>query len=289
MSMTESAYENNRSIAQRKLLLNTGVELAYYDSHPYDGGAEAGISGVLLLLHGYCGSSAYWEQIVEELEQYVRVIALDVRGHGRSSAPNDETYTMDLYADDIVDMLIKLQIHNVYMLGHSLGGYITLAFAEKYAKKLAGFGLIHSTALEDSEAAKENRDKAVASLEQNGVHAFVDGLVPKLFAPANVVALQAEVERGKEIGYGTAPQGAIGTARGMKARPNRTHVIEQSELPVLLVSGANDKVIPTESTFAAANGLTVKVTLDAAGHMGMVEQPKQLTKAILSFVNAALE
>ncbi|KRE32586.1 alpha/beta fold hydrolase [Paenibacillus sp. Soil522] len=284
--MTKENAGKDYSIAQRKLFLDNGAEIAYYDSHPHDGGAEDGITEVVVLLHGYCGSSAYWEQVVEELEQSVRIIAPDARGHGRSSAPGEEIFTMEMYAEDVAHMLISLQIHNAVLLGHSLGGYITLAFAEKYAKKLSGFGLIHSTALEDSEAAKENRDKAVAALEQNGIEPFVDGLIPKLFAPANVEALSDEVERGKQIGYGTSLQGAVSTARGMKARVNRAHVIERSELPVLLVAGASDKVIPMESAFAAANDLTVKVELDSAGHMGMIEQPKELIAAILGFVKS---
>jgi pimeloyl-ACP methyl ester carboxylesterase len=284
--MTRENAGKGYSIAQRKLFLDNGVEIAYYDSHPHDGGAEDGITETVVLLHGYCGSSAYWEHVVEELEQSVRIIAPDARGHGKSSAPGEEIYSMEMYAEDVAHILIRLQIHNAVLLGHSLGGYITLAFAEKYAKKLSGFGLIHSTALEDSDAAKENRDKAVAALEQNGIEPFVDGLIPKLFAPANVEAMSDEVERGKQIGYGTSLQGAISTARGMKARVNRAHVIERSELPVLLVAGANDKVIPMESTFAAANDLTVKVELDSAGHMGMIEQPKELIASILGFVKS---
>ncbi|WP_424767958.1 alpha/beta fold hydrolase [Paenibacillus sp. sgz302251] len=283
--MSREAEKYSSSIAHRKLFLNNGVELAYYDSHPDDGGAADGISETVVLLHGYCGSSAYWESIVETLEQSVRVIAPDLRGHGYSSAPDNETYTMEMYADDLAHMLIQLQIHNAIVLGHSLGGYITLAFAEQYAKKLSGFGLIHSTALEDSDTAKQNRDKAVTALEENGVVAFVDGLVPKLFAPGNVEAMAEEIERGKLIGYGTSRQGAIGTARGMKARANRTKVIESANLPVILVAGLNDKIIPVESAFAAVNDNTVKVELDSAGHMGMIEQPKELIAAILGFVN----
>ncbi|CAM4020637.1 alpha/beta hydrolase [Paenibacillus alkaliterrae] len=282
--MSREADGKIRSIAQRKLFLNNGVELAYYDSHSEDGGAEDGISEVVVLLHGYCGGSAYWEHIAEELEQSVRLIAPDLRGHGLSSAPNDEVYSMELYAEDIAHMLIQLQLHNVILLGHSFGGYITLAFAEKYEKKLSGFGLIHSTPLEDSDAARQNRDKAVAALEENGVQAFVDGLVPKLFAPANLETMREEVELAKQIGYGTALQGAIGTAKGMKARANRTRVIENTNLPVLLVSGANDKLIPAENTFAAGNGATVKTRLESAGHMGMIEQPKELAATILDFV-----
>lgn len=277
---------NKSSIAQRKLFLDNGVELAYYDSHPMDGGAEDGITEVVVLLHGYCGSSAYWDHVAEDLEQSVRVIAPDLRGHGRSSAPIYEAYTMEMYAEDIAGMLIKLQIHNAVLLGHSLGGYIALAFAEKFSKKLSAFGLIHSTALEDSETAKQNRDKAVESLQQTGVQAFVDGLVPKLFAAASLESMLETVEEVKGIGYTTSLQGAMATARGMKARMDRKHVIEQSDLPVLLVSGANDGVIPSDSTFAASNGSTEKVVLETAGHLGMMEQPKELTAAILKFVKS---
>ncbi|NIK78643.1 pimeloyl-ACP methyl ester carboxylesterase [Paenibacillus castaneae] len=283
--MTRETERNNYSIAQRKLFLNNGVELAYYDSHP-DGGAEDGITQTVVLLHGYCGSSAYWERVIDDLEQSVRIIAPDLRGHGRSSAPVFESYTMEMYAEDIAEMLIKLQIHNLVLLGHSLGGYITLAFAEKYSKKLSGFGLIHSTSLEDSDTAKQNRDKAVEALQQNGVQAFVDGLIPKLFAPDNLEAEPEAVERIKEIGYATALQGAIATARGMKERANRKHVIEQSDLPILLIAGANDKVVAKESTFAASNGLTIKEELRKSAHMGMIEQPKELAAAIVSFVKS---
>ncbi len=271
------------SMAQRKLMLPSGVQLAYYDSHP-EGGAEDGITTTVVLLHGYCGSSSYWEEAAIRLEERVRVIAPDLRGHGLSSAPEDETYTMECFADDIGQLLFALQVHNVFLLGHSLGGYITLAFAEKYAKKLAGFGLVHSTPLPDSDAARANRDKAVASLEEQGVASFVDGLVPKLFAPAHLVSLADKVEHVKRIGYGTSLHGAQAAARGMKGRPDRKSAIQQAELPVLLVAGANDGVIPVESVFAANSGTAVQTTLAQAGHMGMLEEASALAETILRFV-----
>jgi 3-oxoadipate enol-lactonase len=270
------------SIAQRKLMLPNGVQLAYYDSHP-DGGAEDGVTQTIVLLHGYCGSSAYWEEVAVLLEERVRVIAPDLRGHGQSSAPDDEMYAMEQFAEDIGQLLIGLQVHNAIVLGHSLGGYITLAFAEKYAKKLSAFGLVHSTPLPDAEAARQNRDKAVAALQDNGVAVFVDGLVPKLFAPAHLETLADVVEHVKQIGNGTSLHGAQATARGMKARPDRRAIIEQAGLPVLLIACANDGVIPVESVFAAGNEAADKVTLAQAGHMGMLEETGELAAAILRF------
>ncbi|MBD2872368.1 alpha/beta fold hydrolase [Paenibacillus arenilitoris] len=281
MSREES---NIQSIAQRRLFVNNGVQLAYYDSHPEDGGAADGIESTVVLLHGYCGCSSYWEPVLDELERSVRVIAPDVRGHGLSSAPEDDFYTMELYSEDVASMLIQLQIHNAVLLGHSLGGYITLALAEKYDKKLSGFGLIHSTPLPDGDAARQNRDKAVAALQADGVEAFVRGLVPKLFAEEHLDSMKDEVERAIRIGIGTSLQGAIGTAKGMKARPDRSHVIERSTLPVLLVAGEKDRLISKESTFAAGNGATERVELGGAGHMGMIERPKEMAETILRFV-----
>lgn len=280
--MDNRTGKENISIANSKVKLDNGIELAYYDSLK-DGVNSSAERNVIVLLHGYCGSSAYWERVVRDLSASVRVIAPDARGHGLSAASGDDVYSMEMYADDAASLLDKCNIGKACLLGHSLGGYITLAFAEKYGDRLSGFGLIHSTAKEDGEAAKLNREKAVDSLRQGGVEPFVDGLIPKLFAPGYGDIAPGDIERGKRIGYGTSLDGAVGTARGMKLRPDRTEVIKRSQLPVLLVAGASDQVIPVESTFAAAGARTVQRKLEGAGHMGMIEQPRELISEILNF------
>src|SRR5690606_22592064 len=147
-------------------------------------------------------------------------------------------------------------------LGHSLGGYVTLAFAEAYPQRLRGFGLIHSTALPDGEDARANRDKAVQTIAEQGIIPFVDGLVPKLFAEANAERLREKVQRAIAIGYGTSPQGAAATALGMKARPDRTRIVHDSALPVLLLAGAGDRVIPVERTLTPAGRGARQVLLE---------------------------
>ncbi|REK71462.1 alpha/beta fold hydrolase [Paenibacillus paeoniae] len=271
----------NPSIARDTIDLKDGIKLAYYDSKE-----SHGLDTALVLLHGYCGSSAYWEKIVDELADSIRVIAPDARGHGLSSAPEDEIYSMELFADDVAALLDSLSIRRAIVLGHSLGGYVTLAFTERYADKLAAFGLVHSTPLPDSEAARANRDKAVAALQENGIAEFVDGLIPKLFAKDRLEGMEPEVARCKEIGYTTALHGAVATAKGMKGRADRSTVIRESALPILLVAGAQDGVIPVESTFSAVNGETRKVELEQAGHMSMMECSAQLAEEIASFVRS---
>lgn len=283
--MGNGAEQEMISIANAKVELNDDIVLAYYDSSVVTAGDAAESGSVIVLLHGYCGSSAYWERVVGPLSRTARIIAPDARGHGLSAASDDEVYSMEMYASDVAGLLEKLKVNKACLLGHSLGGYITLAFAEKYGERLSGFGLIHSTAKEDSEAAKLNRDKAAASLQQDGIKPFVDGLIPKLFAPEHAEVRQADIERGKQIGYATSLQGAVGTARGMKQRPDRTEVVRQSTLPVLLVAGAADALIPAESTFAAAGSRAIQHKLEASGHMGMVEQPEELVAYISRFTD----
>lgn len=267
------------SIANSTLTLASGLELAYYDS--IDEGAEA---PVLVLLHGYCGSSSYWEQVVPELTRFARVIAPDARGHGLSAAPADEVYAMEAFAEDVEELLKQLGIEQAVMLGHSLGGYIALAYAERYAKRLSAFGLVHSTTLPDSEDAKAGRDKAAAAIEKDGIEAFVDGLVPKLFASDRIDELEAQVARGKEIGRAASQHGAAATARGMKERVDRGSFIRDASLPVLIVTGAKDGIISSGSAFAATGGTTQVVELADAGHMSMLECPEELTASIRGFL-----
>ncbi|ACS99692.1 alpha/beta fold hydrolase [Paenibacillus sp. JDR-2] len=268
------------TIANHTITLPSGISLAYYDSKTVQ-------QPVVVLLHGYCGSSAYWEQVVEPLARHARIIALDLRGHGRSSGETgpEETNAMELYADDLSAMLDQLKINKACVLGHSLGGYITLAFAERFEEKLSAFGLVHSTPLPDSDAAKENRDNAVAAIKKDGVGAFVEGLVPKLYSPDNKSAMPDQVERSIAIGRGTSASGAIGAAKGMKERPDRTEVLKQTSLPVLLLAGEQDQIIPVERTFVIDGANVTREKLAEAGHMGMVERPEAFAEAVLRFIN----
>ncbi|PWV94242.1 pimeloyl-ACP methyl ester carboxylesterase [Paenibacillus cellulosilyticus] len=266
------------SIADRSAVVHNGtLTIAYADSMP-EGGADVNV----VLLHGYCGSSAYWEQLVSKLvHQGTRVIVPDTRGHGSSSAPNESVYTMETLAGDVLALLDVLQLEQVVLLGHSMGGYTALAFAEQHPSRLRAFGLVHSTGLPDSEAARENRDRTVQKIEQQGVATFVEGLVPNLFAPAAPAEL---VGRAIEIGYGTASQGAQASALGMKERPDRLGVLETSKLPLLLVAGAKDGIIPVERTFTTDRAGVSQVLLETAGHMGMLESPEQLAEGIRNFL-----
>ncbi|MBO9598443.1 MAG: alpha/beta fold hydrolase [Cohnella sp.] len=244
---------------------------------------EIGSGVPLVLLHGYCGSHRYWDEAAALLAERYRVITPDLRGHGDSPATNG-AYSMESLAEDTLRLFDRLGLERAFLFGHSLGGYVTLAFAEQYADRLIGFGLVHSTSYPDSDVAKANRDKAADTIGNDGVASFVDGLVPKLFAPDHRDERQGPMRKALEIGYGTSSQGAIGCALGMRDRPDRTPVLRHASLPILLLAGEKDEVIAEERRFPVSGTLITQVTLEGVGHMGMMENPNGMADAIGAFV-----
>jgi len=272
------------TLSNQQVELSEGITLAYYDSEASLTDTNAKNSkSVVVLLHGYCGSSAYFSKLAPLLAQRYRLLIPDLLGHGHSSPLKQETYNMEEQASFIVQWLQGIGIDGAYVFGHSLGGYITLALAEQGPKLLQGFGLLHSTALPDSEQAKQNRELAIIKVQEQGVTAFVDGLVPKLFA-ADHPQYEQLLRYGIEIGYQTAPEAVAGFARGMKERSNRAAVIQRSSLPVLLIAGAKDGVVSPEGTFTGSHSGTACHVLAEAGHMGMLETPAEMAELLRQFI-----
>lgn len=244
---------------------------------------EEGQGETLLLIHGFCGSSEYWNKVIPKLSEKFRVIAIDLPGHGESKG-HDSVKEIDQYALVIKNFLEELNIDKVTMFGHSLGGYITLAFAESYSQYLKGFSLIHSTSFPDSKEAKEGRTTSAEKIDNAGLDKFIDGLVPKLFAPDNVETQKQSIENVKNIGYGTTPLGAKNALHAMKERTDRTKALVNTELPILLIAGENDQLIPVDKTFTASGENIKQVVIKGVGHMSMYEAPEELSNAILSYI-----
>ncbi len=138
---------------------------------------------------------------------------------------------------------------------------MTLSAVQRHPERLTAFGLIHSTAYADTEEGKEKRNKAVSTIQTEGITAFVDGLVPGLFAPQHVESFSDQVLKVKEIGYKTPPQGAVGTSLAMRERSDRRDVLSASTLPTLLVAGEQDQAIPPARTFTTDRAGVTQVTI----------------------------
>ncbi|MFD1735570.1 alpha/beta fold hydrolase [Bacillus salitolerans] len=244
---------------------------------------DEGSGDAIVFIHGFCGSAAYWEEIVPSLTDSYRVIAPSLRGHGKTSAVC-EPYTIDDMATDIKLLLDELNINKVMMFGHSLGGYVTLSFAEQYPEYLRGMSLIHSTANADNEEGKESRKKNIELICDNGIEPLISLLVPKLFSSVNYKTMSDEVDFVKEIGLSTSVIGAKGALQAMMNRPSRNHVLERIKIPVLLVAGEQDQIIPTEKVFSFDGPHIQQQMLKQSGHMGMLENKEDLLTYIKSFI-----
>ena len=245
---------------------------------------EQGRGPAIILLHGFCGSSKYWSSLTPLLSEQYRVIVPDLRGHGKSDAPVG-AYTIEQMADDILDLANTLELSKFVLLGHSLGGYITLSFAQRYADRLHGFGLIHSTGYPDTEEGKQKRVATVQSLQAGGIVPMVDKLIPKLFATSHIDEHVKQVSKAKEIGYLTPPQGAAGAALAMRERPDRTAVLAATALPLLLIAGEQDGIVTSDKTFTVNGPNVTQVTLTDVGHMSMMESPERLADAVASYMH----
>lgn len=243
---------------------------------------EAGTGETIVLLHGFCGSTEYWQKVVQPLQEKYHIVLMDLRGHGESTF-NGESFDLEDLANDVNQLLNELNIEKVYLFGHSLGGYVTLSFAEKYADKLLGFGLIHSTAFTDTEEAKEGRLKSIEKIQDMGIEEFVNGMIPNLFSDHYMNTNEEEVSRIVSIGYDTNPIAAMETLSAMRKRPDRNEVIANSNLPILIVKGKFDKVVPLNRVITS-NEENITTAVLETGHMSMIEAPGELISTIIAFI-----
>ncbi|MBD1381586.1 alpha/beta fold hydrolase [Metabacillus arenae] len=248
---------------------------------------DKGVGDCIVLLHGFCGSHEYFKYLIPELSKRHRVLAIDLRGHGESSTVMNE-YDINEMADDIAGILKSLEVQKAILFGHSLGGYVSLAFAEKYPDKISGLGLIHSTAFPDSEEAKENRVKGIKKIKEVGIEPFIDDLIPKLFRQKKDEKIASEISFAKQIGNKTPSTGAISALNAMKNRKDRRVVLQNLDLPILLVAGKEDQVIPKEKTFTTEGSHVTEVLLENSGHMGMLEEPDRLIDVMYHFIETSV-
>jgi 3-oxoadipate enol-lactonase len=244
---------------------------------------DKGQGPIVVLIHGFCGSSEYWKHVIPVLSTSYRVIAPDLRGHGQSAA-GSETSTMELLADDIAALLTHLHLDQVVVFGHSLGGYVTLALVERHPHLVQKFSLVHSTALPDSDEAKLKRTQGIESIREKGIIPYVDGLIPKLFAEAHLKTMANQVKATIELGCQTSPAGAKHSLEGMRIRPDRNHVLRDHLIPILLVAGSEDHIIPSERMFTVAGAHIQTIIINGVGHMSMLEAPEQLIHIMITFI-----
>lgn len=242
----------------------------------------------VVLLHGFGEDSAVWSGFIPTLGQQYQLIVPDLRGSGKSTGDMSNV-SMESLADDVAKILEKENIHDTFMIGHSMGGYITLAYAERYPHKLKGLGLFHSTAFADSDEKKAARIKNADFIRKYGSAKFIEQSTPNLFSELFRKNQPAVVEEFIER-YGTfTPTSLVAYTEAMMNRPDRTNVLKNFNNPVLLIMGEFDNAVPLEQGLKLCQiaDFTYIYIATQSGHMGMLEEPEFCLKALQDFLSGS--
>lgn len=246
--------------------------------------SEAG-ERCVVLLHGYLESMLVWDSFVPLLYKEFRVVTLDLPGHG-ISVIRGETHTMEWLADVVAEGLRTLGISRCTLVGHSMGGYVALAFCERHPEMLDGLILLSSTPNADTEEKQENRLREIA-LVRAGRKELLARMAPAAgFAAENRQRMQDEIDDLTEQVFVTEEAGIIALLNGMRTRADRNEMLHQTHVPVLFILGRHDDYIPVEKAEAlvSAHPEARVVWLEHSGHMGFLEEPEKTAQAIRDFV-----
>lgn len=243
----------------------------------------------LVLLHGFCETHEIWTGIAGRLSDTYRILMPDLPGFGQT-APALASFSLEDIAKILQEWLVHIGIDRCIMIGHSLGGYITLAMADSYRELMAGMGLFNSSAYADSPGKKENRDKLIEFIGREGVPPFIKTFIPSLFYHEKSGQFAQVIERLKALGEKTPAEAVTGYAAAMKMRPDRSDLLARNRDNVLLIAGEHDQNVPLEQSKAMASMLNprhVHILPDTA-HMAMYEQPAMSAGAIRDFADRVL-
>jgi len=241
----------------------------------------------VVLIHGFAEDSDVWRYQVQTLSKFFLLIIPDLPGSGRSAMLKD--MSIEGLAGSIKSIMDAERLENSLVIGHSMGGYITLALAEKYPGLLKGIGLFHSTAFADTEEKKAIRRRGIAFMQTQGSAAFIAQSVPNLFTEDYRIKNNA-ILAGMTARYSSFDALAlVAYYEAMIQRPDRTTVLQSINKPVLFIIGKQDKAIPFEDSMQQCHlpQMAMIHILEQSAHMGMWEEKEKSSQAMLSFLQNA--
>jgi pimeloyl-ACP methyl ester carboxylesterase len=236
----------------------------------------------IVLLHGFLENHTMWSKLEQELSKTNRVICIDLLGHGNTGCLG-YCHTMDMMAETVYAVLKHLKIERSIFIGHSMGGYVSLAFVDKYPQQVLGICLANSTAQADNVERKLNRDRAIEAVKLN-YKLFVNMAVSNLFAKNNQDRFKSEIEKVKQEALKTPLQGIVAALEGMKIRPDRTSVMKNRSFSKLMIIGAEDPIIMHDTLIKEANESETNYVVIPGGHMSYIENEIIFLQEIIHFI-----
>lgn len=242
---------------------------------------DQGKGTAVVLLHGFLENQKMWDAFVPEWSKKFRIITIDLLGHGDTDCMG-YIHTMEDNADAVHEVLSTLRLRKAVFVGHSMGGYVALAFAELYPDKIKGLVLLNSTSRADSDERKTNRDRAIKAVKQSFQN-FISLSISNLFSEENRERLSDSITKVKTEALKTPLQGIVASLEGMKIRNDREVLLHLTPYPKLLVLGKKDPVLNYEETKEQIENTQVQLLDFPDGHMSHIENQEALQEALLQF------
>ena len=239
----------------------------------------------LMLIHGYTEHQGIWDHFKQQLIKSFTVITPDLPAHGKSEFPA-YGLTIEFMADCLMAILKNEKITKATLIGHSMGGYAMLSFAEQYSEFCNGICLFHSTARADSPEIKTNRERTIEIISKNHT-GFLYSFIPDLFAVSNRERLQTEIDSLVEKAAEISPEGLAACMEAMKDRQGSIELLALANFPVGFIIGKQDSRVSCDAVLAqsALPKQSHVLILDDCGHMGYLEKPEETLAFIRYFAS----
>ena len=251
--------------------------------------AESGVGEALVLVHGFPFDGKMWSGQLDALSEQARVLAPDLPGFGDSSAlPGKvEDASMGDYAAELAGWARDMGITRLTLAGHSMGGYVAMAFARLYPDMLGRLVLVCTRPGPDTDEGREGRYKLAAAVKERGPQAVVDGMLPKLLSEATKQNRPEIVQQVEEIMQRQSVEGIVAALYAMASRPDSGPSLEQVEVPTLIITGAEDPIIPAADADKMLELIpgSRHVAIPATAHMPMMEDPEAFNEALRGFLS----
>lgn len=244
--------------------------------------SSVGKGTAIVLLHGFLENKSMWQPFISKFSKRNRVVTIDLLGHGKTGCLG-YIHTMEDMAEAVKAVLFHLRLRRVVLIGHSMGGYVSLAFAEKYPDMIKGLCLMNSTASPDSEQKKTNRDRAILAVKQN-FKSFVRISITNLFRPKNRTIFSKELKEVKEQALKTPLQGIVAALEGMKIRKDRTELFKKGHFKKLMIIGKHDPVLDYNGLMDFVRNTDIETAIFPDGHMSHIENMKEYSEEIIHFI-----
>jgi len=246
-----------------------------------------GNGSVIILLHGFLENISMWNEVFPALANTNKVICIDLLGHGKTGNLG-YIHSMEDQAEMINFVLEHLNIKEYILIGHSMGGYVSLALAELFPDKIKGICLMNSTAQPDDTEKRKTRDRTIKAVKKYP-ETFVRLAIPNLFSEENKTVFIPEIKLITTEALKTTQQGIIAALEGMKVRKDRTSVLQTKDFPILMIISKKDPALEYQSLIDQTDNTPVLIKEFPDGHMSHVENKKELIQTLEKFCNRLYE